>query len=119
MSVANQPTGAELAAVLEETCRDLPNGGDHESRAYIAGRMIGAVNAGKFSEGELHPTARNALSELVAIQILRRLGRDIPRPQWILSGAQDNLEMPLASTADCRRSDLRRGKGRGLPLGSW
>ena len=80
MSVASKPTRAELDAVLEETCRDLPHGGDHESRAYIAGRMIVAVDAGRFSESDLHHTARNALSELVAIQILRSLGRDIPRP---------------------------------------
>ena len=80
MSVTNKPTRAALDAVLEETCGDLPHGGDHESRAYIAGRMIGAVDAGKFSQGELHHAARNALSELVAIQILRSFGRDIPRP---------------------------------------
>ena len=80
MSAEKKPTRAELDAVLEETCRDLPNGGDHESRAYIAGRMIGAIDAGKFSQGELHHTARNALSELVAIQILRDRGHDVPRP---------------------------------------
>ncbi|MET0678743.1 MAG: hypothetical protein ABW175_23335 [Bradyrhizobium sp.] len=80
MTAANKPTRADLDAVLEETCRDLPHGGDHESRAYIAGRMIGAVDAGMFSHGELHHTARNALSELVAIQILRSRGYDLPRP---------------------------------------
>lgn len=78
MAVGCKPTRAELDAVLEETCRDLPHGGDHESRAYIAGRMIMSVDAGKFSSGELHHTARNALSELVAIRFLRSRGRDVP-----------------------------------------
>lgn len=79
MSISSKPTRAELDAVLDETCRDLPYGGDHQSRAYIVGRMIGAVDAGRFSVEELHHTARNALSELVAIQILRSLGHDVPR----------------------------------------
>jgi hypothetical protein len=80
MADANKPTRAELDGVLDETCRDLPHGGDHQSRAYIAGRMILSVDAGRFSERELHHTARNALSELIAIQTLRSRGRDVPFP---------------------------------------
>jgi hypothetical protein len=80
MAVPSKPTRAELNVVLEQTCQSLPHGGDHPSRAYIAGRMILAINAGKFSDRELYHTARNALSELIAIQLLRSRGRDVPLP---------------------------------------
>lgn len=36
MSDFNERIQASLDTVLAETCRELPNGGDHEIRKYIA-----------------------------------------------------------------------------------
>jgi hypothetical protein len=33
-------TIANLDVVLDETCRSLPNGGDHEVRAFVAERLL-------------------------------------------------------------------------------
>jgi hypothetical protein len=36
MYMMDERTRANMDIVLEEACRDLPNGGDHESRKYVA-----------------------------------------------------------------------------------
>lgn len=42
-----------LEVVLEEVCRDLPNGGDHDVRKMVAERLLKAAEAGQHSLGEL------------------------------------------------------------------
>ena len=39
MSKLNERTIANMDFVLEEVCRVFPNGGDHESRKYIAQKL--------------------------------------------------------------------------------
>jgi hypothetical protein len=51
-----------METILEETCRPLPNGGDHEVRAFIAHRLTDAVLAGLTTLGELGIVARKALA---------------------------------------------------------
>ncbi|WFU37573.1 hypothetical protein QA640_24170 [Bradyrhizobium sp. CB82] len=53
MSDFNERTQANLKTVLEETCRELPTGGDHETRKYIAEHLIEAARSGKTTLGEL------------------------------------------------------------------
>ena len=55
---------ANMDVVLEEVCAELPNGGDYESRKYIAEELIRAVRAGKTSLGELTYVGRRALVHL-------------------------------------------------------
>jgi hypothetical protein len=49
--------------VLEHTCRSLPYGGNHDLRAFVAKRLIGATIAGRTTLGELGITARKALAD--------------------------------------------------------
>ncbi|MGY3075881.1 hypothetical protein ACVWZZ_002252 [Bradyrhizobium sp. LM6.10] len=46
---------------MEQVCAELPNGGDHASRRYIAEQLIEAARAGKISLGELTSAGRRAL----------------------------------------------------------
>lgn len=54
---------ANMEVVLEESCRFLPHGGDHEIRAFIAHRLADAVQDGLTTLGELGIVARKALAE--------------------------------------------------------
>jgi hypothetical protein len=53
-----------LDVVLEEVCRDLPHGGDHESRKYIAQKLMQAAKKGNVTLEGLRTVASRALSEL-------------------------------------------------------
>jgi hypothetical protein len=43
----------------------LPHGGDHDSRRFIAERLIEAARSGHSTLGELGIVARRALAEIV------------------------------------------------------
>ena len=58
-------TKANMDVVLEEICREMAHGGDHESRKFIAERLIECAREGRASLGELNSAARRALLELV------------------------------------------------------
>lgn len=64
MPELSERTKANMDVVLEETCRQLPHGGDHDSRRIIAERLIEAAQAGHSTLGELGIIARRALAEL-------------------------------------------------------
>ncbi|QOZ65963.1 hypothetical protein [Bradyrhizobium arachidis] len=51
---------SNMEFVLEETCRELPHGGDHESRRLIAEQLLQAAEAGQGSLGELRAVALQA-----------------------------------------------------------
>jgi hypothetical protein len=55
-------TRANMDVVLEEICREMAHGGDHESRKFIAERLIESAREGRTS---LNSVARRALLELV------------------------------------------------------
>lgn len=55
---------ANMDVVLEEVCAEMPNGGDHASRKYIAEQLLQAVRAGKTTLGELTYIGRRALVHL-------------------------------------------------------
>jgi hypothetical protein len=54
----------KLDLVLEEACRDLPNGGDHQSRKSVASLLLDAAQKGKTTLGELGMIARKAVAEI-------------------------------------------------------
>jgi hypothetical protein len=66
MPELSERTKANMDVVLEETCRQLPHGGDHDSRKFIAERLIEAAQAGHATLGELGIVARRALAEILA-----------------------------------------------------
>src|ERR1700729_4251017 len=43
MTKIEERTTANMDVVLEEVCRSLPHGGDHESRKYIAEKLMQSV----------------------------------------------------------------------------
>ncbi|MHC2463370.1 hypothetical protein [Bradyrhizobium embrapense] len=62
MKKFDERTTANLDVVLDEVCRDLPNGGgDHETRKFIARRLLRAAHQGKKTLGALERVARKAL----------------------------------------------------------
>ena len=64
MSELNERTIANMDFVLEETCRILPNGGDHERRKYIAQRLKRHAMQGDTTLTDLRVVAQSALKEI-------------------------------------------------------
>jgi hypothetical protein len=50
-----------MDVVLELVCRELPHGGRHEERKYIAERLIECAGSGRTTLGDLQIVARRAL----------------------------------------------------------
>jgi hypothetical protein len=63
MSEIDKRVRAKLEIVLEETCRELENGGDHDTRKHIAEQLMAAAEAGHCTLGELGMVARRAVAE--------------------------------------------------------
>jgi phage tail tape-measure protein len=63
MSKIAQRVAANMDVVLEEVCRRLPHGGDHESRKHVAKMLMQAVKKGSVTLEELRPVASRAFSE--------------------------------------------------------
>jgi hypothetical protein len=64
MSEFEERVQANMDVVLEEVCAELPNGGDHESRKFIAEQLIQCARSGKSTLGYLIYAARRALVQL-------------------------------------------------------
>jgi hypothetical protein len=64
MSEFDERLQANMDVVLDEVCAGLPNGGDHESRKYIAEQLVQAARAGKTTLKELTYVGRRALVHL-------------------------------------------------------
>jgi hypothetical protein len=60
----NQHTQADMDAVLELVCRELPHGGRHEERKYIAERLIRCAGSGRTTLEHLQIAARRAFLDL-------------------------------------------------------
>lgn len=54
---------ANLDVVLEEVCRSLPHGGDHDLRKAIAEKLLDSALRGNRTIGALTEIARVALAE--------------------------------------------------------
>jgi len=64
MGKLDDRTVANMEVVLEEACRGFPNGGDHESRKYIAQKLKLSAEKGNRTLGGLSSVAQSALQEL-------------------------------------------------------
>ncbi|WLA74220.1 hypothetical protein QIH77_03005 [Bradyrhizobium diazoefficiens] len=63
MTDLDDRTKANLDVVLEEACRALPHGGDHELRRRIAEKLLESALAGTTTLGALTDVAKKALAE--------------------------------------------------------
>lgn len=61
MSEFPERVQANMDVVLDQVCADLPSGGDHESRRYVAEQLIQAAREGKITLGELTSAGRRAI----------------------------------------------------------
>jgi len=57
-------TAANMDVVLEEVCRHLPHGGDHERRKRVAQKLLQSAKKGNVTLDGLRQVASRALSEL-------------------------------------------------------
>jgi hypothetical protein len=64
MSKIDERTAANMDVVLEQVCRELPHGGDHESRKHIAQKLLQGVKKGNVTLDGLRKVASRALSGL-------------------------------------------------------
>jgi hypothetical protein len=65
MHTFDDRTTANMEVVLENICRSLPNGGgNHDSRKFIAKKLMRAAQRGDKTLGALESVARRALEEL-------------------------------------------------------
>jgi hypothetical protein len=64
MTQLDERTMANLDVVLEEICRSLPHGGDHELRKAIAQKLLDSALQGNRTFGGLTDVARAALAEM-------------------------------------------------------
>jgi hypothetical protein len=64
MKRAEERAIANMDVVLEEVCRVLPNGGDHETRKHIAKKLLQAAKNGNVTLENLRPVASRALAQL-------------------------------------------------------
>jgi hypothetical protein len=60
----DERTLANMDVVLDEICCELPNGGDHECRKFIAEQLMKAARDGKITLGDLTYVGRRALVRL-------------------------------------------------------
>jgi hypothetical protein len=64
MTKIDERTIANMDVVLEETCRGLPHGGDHESRKHVAEKLMRSARRGNVTLEALRAVASRAISEL-------------------------------------------------------
>jgi hypothetical protein len=58
-------TTANMNVALEDVCRNLPNsGGDHESRKFVARKIMWAARRGERTLGGLEAVGRRALKKI-------------------------------------------------------
>jgi hypothetical protein len=57
---------ARMELVLEEVFAGVPHGGDHESRKYVAEKLLRSAEQGSVALDRLRAVARGALQKLSA-----------------------------------------------------
>ena len=65
MKALDDRTMANLDVALEEACRSLPHGGDHDIRREIAQKLLDCAVQGKKTLSGLTEVARVALAEAI------------------------------------------------------
>ncbi|MET3996596.1 hypothetical protein ABID65_008273 [Bradyrhizobium sp. S3.9.2] len=97
---------ATMEMVLEETCRGMPNGGDHASRRIVAERLIEAARAGHRTLGELNIVARKTVVELRGGEIVTASAQGVDRANGGSGAGAGGVRRQLS---DAARSDRASG----------
>jgi hypothetical protein len=63
MANLDERTKSSLDVVLEDVCRELPHGGNHDVRKKIAQKLVNAARKGNTTLSGLSAVARTALAE--------------------------------------------------------
>ncbi len=63
MAKLDERTRTNMEVALEETCRVLPHGGDHNLRKKVAQKLLQSARKGNTTLSGLSPVARTALIE--------------------------------------------------------
>jgi hypothetical protein len=63
MKKVDERTAANMEVALEQTCRVLPQGGDHETRKRIAKKLLHCARDGMSNLSDFMKVARSALRE--------------------------------------------------------
>ena len=61
MNQLDDRTAANLDVVLEDTCKALPHGGDHDFRKKVALKLLSAARRGQTTLASLKRAARSAM----------------------------------------------------------
>ena len=64
MKKLDERTAANMEVALEQVCRALPHGGDHETRKRVARKLLHSARHGNTTLGDFVTVARAALSEI-------------------------------------------------------
>ena len=64
MNEFREPLKARLDAILDQTCASMVNGGDHDTRKYVAAKLAEAARNGITHLDELSVIAGRALQEV-------------------------------------------------------
>jgi hypothetical protein len=64
MKRLDERTAANMDVALEQVCRALPHGGDHETRKRVAKKLLHSARHGNTTLGDFVTVARAALSEI-------------------------------------------------------
>jgi hypothetical protein len=64
MRKLDQRTEANMNVALEQVCRILPHGGDHQIRKRVAKKLLSSARLGVTTLGDFITIARTALSEI-------------------------------------------------------
>lgn len=75
MPEINPQTQTKLDLVLEEVCRSLPNGGDHETRRVIAEKLIASASGSTASLEQLREVAQHTLGKITGGAVVRSASR--------------------------------------------
>jgi hypothetical protein len=86
MAKLTDRTIANMAVALEKACRRLPNGGDHESRKYVAQKLKLRARKGNVTPAALDSIAHSAVQELSKAKLgLAAIGLAVhARTRWKL-----------------------------------
>jgi hypothetical protein len=66
MKPLDDRTRANLDVALEEACRGMPHGGDHDVRKKVAQQLLKSARKGNTTLGGLSEVARTAMQDAVS-----------------------------------------------------
>jgi hypothetical protein len=114
MAKLTDRTIANMAVALEKACRRLPNGGDHESRKYVAQKLKLRARKGNVTPAVLDSIAHSAVQELSKAKLgLAAIGLAV----LSCTDALEALDNALASAdLESAREFIKQAKGQLLMI---